>query len=445
MTEQAVALRPEKAGEIMEAVIARGDLAKLDPGERAKYYTRVCESMGLNPLTKPFDYITLNGKLTLYALKTATDQLRKIYGVSVVDMTEKREGDLIVVTVKVQDATGRTDMAKGALTLKGLQGEALANGIMKAETKAKRRATLSICGLGFLDETEVETIPQARVLKKDHRADYHTMLAELDHTLTPHEWAYKNMERVSALPPDWQRSIQSVVERKSDEISAGLPATPSGEIIADAWGDKQGDGLRTATQVHAPEPPAEIWDAESSPEIDSAWEKLGPIKQAGTLCKDKEFWRFLSTKGAPITNVDQAVDYVHIACRVASRRELATNDEAAKLWRALVADYRAWQREPAVIDQPTPRRQPPADQDAALAEGAPAGLTPRLTAGAPEETDSERLARLDHELSVAADKGWQALSDYWATVSDEDGVILGAALKRHERRALAVDKARAGA
>src|SRR5262245_50431148 len=78
------ALTSEKAGEIMEAVIARGDIAKLDPAERAKYYTRVCESMGLNPLTKPFEYITLNGKLTLYALKTATDQLRKIYGVSVI-------------------------------------------------------------------------------------------------------------------------------------------------------------------------------------------------------------------------------------------------------------------------------------------------------------------------------------------------------------------------
>jgi hypothetical protein len=33
---------------------------------------------------------------------------------------------------------------------------------MKATTKAKRRATLSICGLGWLDETEVETIPHAR-------------------------------------------------------------------------------------------------------------------------------------------------------------------------------------------------------------------------------------------------------------------------------------------
>jgi hypothetical protein len=32
---------------------------------------------------------------------------------------------------------------------------------MKAETKAKRRVTLSICGLGLLDETEIETIPGA--------------------------------------------------------------------------------------------------------------------------------------------------------------------------------------------------------------------------------------------------------------------------------------------
>jgi hypothetical protein len=31
---------------------------------------------------------------------------------------------------------------------------------MKAETKAKRRVTLSIAGLGWLDETELETMPQ---------------------------------------------------------------------------------------------------------------------------------------------------------------------------------------------------------------------------------------------------------------------------------------------
>ena len=46
----------------------------------------------------------------------------------------------------------------GAVPIAGLKGEEFANALMKAETKAKRRATLSICGLGVLDETEVETI-----------------------------------------------------------------------------------------------------------------------------------------------------------------------------------------------------------------------------------------------------------------------------------------------
>jgi hypothetical protein len=50
-------------------------------------------------------------------------------------------------------------MAKGAVNINGLRGEALANALMKAETKAKRRATLSLCGLGMLDETEVSDIP----------------------------------------------------------------------------------------------------------------------------------------------------------------------------------------------------------------------------------------------------------------------------------------------
>jgi len=44
-----------------------------------------------------------------------------------------------------------------------LKGDALANALMKCETKAKRRVTLSLAGLGWLDETELETIPGIRV------------------------------------------------------------------------------------------------------------------------------------------------------------------------------------------------------------------------------------------------------------------------------------------
>lgn len=159
--KQEVALAKDTAA-IVENVIINGDLSQLSAPERIAYYHRVCESAGLNPLMKPFEYLKLNGKLVLYALRSATDQLRAIHGISVVEMTDAERYGLYAVTVKVQDKDGRTDMATGAVRIDGLAGDAAANAVMKAETKAKRRATLSLCGLGLLDETEVETIPGAQ-------------------------------------------------------------------------------------------------------------------------------------------------------------------------------------------------------------------------------------------------------------------------------------------
>jgi hypothetical protein len=150
---------PAKA-DIMNSVITKGDLSELTPEERVRYYGEVCDSVGLNPLTKPFEYITLNNKLTLYALRNCTDQLRTLHGVSVVELAESEREGIFIVTAKVTNRQGRTDMAKGAVAIANLKGDVLANALMKCETKAKRRATLSICGLGFvLDETEIADIP----------------------------------------------------------------------------------------------------------------------------------------------------------------------------------------------------------------------------------------------------------------------------------------------
>ena len=147
----------------MEAVVMNGDLSKLNAGERVAFLFRVCESLGLNPLTRPFDFINLNGKLTFYARKDATEQLRTLRNVSITRLDRERTDDLYIVTATAVDGSGRTDIATGAVPLGSLRGEALANAIMKAETKAKRRVTLSICGLGMLDESEIESIPGARV------------------------------------------------------------------------------------------------------------------------------------------------------------------------------------------------------------------------------------------------------------------------------------------
>ena len=146
-------------GAQIERVLVTGDLASLTAEQRVTYYNTVCESVGLNPLTRPFDYITLNGKLTLYARRDCTDQLRKIHQVSIkITARETLDGDVYVVTAQATDRTGRADESTGAVPMAGLKGEARANAIMKAETKAKRRVTLSVCGLGMLDENEVESI-----------------------------------------------------------------------------------------------------------------------------------------------------------------------------------------------------------------------------------------------------------------------------------------------
>lgn len=152
----------QSGADTLEQVLMTGDLKALSPEQRVTYYNRVCESVGLNPLTRPFDYLTLNNRLILYARKDAADQLRNLRGVSITDIKTDITDDLIVVTVKAENVGGRTDTDLGVVTLTGLKGDAKANAIMKAITKAKRRVTLSICGLGWLDETEVETIPEAR-------------------------------------------------------------------------------------------------------------------------------------------------------------------------------------------------------------------------------------------------------------------------------------------
>ncbi len=147
----------------VERVLIGGDLSKLSEAERLGYYKTVCESLGLNPLTQPFKYINLSGKLTLYATKDATEQLRKIHGVSIERLEKELRDDLYIVTAYAKDATGRMDASTGVVPLGSLKGENLANALMKGETKAKRRVTLSICGLGMLDETEIESISDAKV------------------------------------------------------------------------------------------------------------------------------------------------------------------------------------------------------------------------------------------------------------------------------------------
>lgn len=140
------------------------DLSKLTPEQRNTYYLRVCNSLGLNPLTRPFQYIVLNGRLTLYATRNATDQLCAIHNISTIILDEKTitvetgSNAVQLYIVKCKAFTKeRETTATGVVVLTGT-AEQIANAMMRAETKAKRRAVLSLVGLSFLDETELDTL-----------------------------------------------------------------------------------------------------------------------------------------------------------------------------------------------------------------------------------------------------------------------------------------------
>lgn len=158
------AVVPARAGDLIEAVVARGNLRDLNAAQRAEWYVHVCTSVGVNPLTRPFEYVELSGKLVLYATRACADQLRAKHGISitVLEQVVSQEDQLAIVRVRGTTPEGRHDEEVGIVSVAGLRGEALANARLKALTKAKRRVTLALVGLGMLDETEVDAIPQAR-------------------------------------------------------------------------------------------------------------------------------------------------------------------------------------------------------------------------------------------------------------------------------------------
>lgn len=144
---------------VIESLVLRGDLSGLAPQDRARFYVQMCENLGLNPNAQPFAFLRLNGKEVLYATRGATDQLAAIHrinreiidGPKVIDLAGTK---LVYAVCRATHPNGRIETATATVPLIDPM-----NVLMKAETKAKRRATLSMLGLGLLDEIELDTIP----------------------------------------------------------------------------------------------------------------------------------------------------------------------------------------------------------------------------------------------------------------------------------------------
>jgi len=211
------------------------------------YYKRVCDSLGLNPLTMPFSYILFrefdggSAKLSLYANKSCTEQLRKIHGVSVIPpLRRSRTADIVTVEADVKDKTGRTDSASGSVPLYKIKdgkridfdGKDLCNAEMKCETKAKRRATLSICGLAFLDESELDTMEVVGGVTRDGRIYYHEG-QEPQYRRGSHEASQKVLEAKLAgeMPLNTPEGPKAPPEPPAKPPSpSGKPPAKSGKI-----------------------------------------------------------------------------------------------------------------------------------------------------------------------------------------------------------------------
>jgi hypothetical protein len=156
---------------VIHSLIINGDLASLSQEQKIQYYKSVCERVGLDFTAKPFEIIRLQGREVLYLTRSGAQQLNQLHSVShtITGRELIDEAGVYQVTARASTPDGRYTDSIGAVSISGLKGDAYANAIMKAETKAKRRSTLDLLGLGLLDETEVETIKQDNVLLDKER------------------------------------------------------------------------------------------------------------------------------------------------------------------------------------------------------------------------------------------------------------------------------------
>ncbi len=210
---------------LVERVVIHGDLAKLSPEERSRYYLATCASLGLNPHTQPFGLLTFQGKMILYAKKDCAEQLRRRDRLSVELVHRETIEGVYVVTARASSRDGRHDEATGAVAIGGLKGDALANAFMRAETKAKRRVTLSICGLGVLDESEVDTMAGAEISPAPALLEAGARQAEAEQKALPAPKKNGSKSPHPAPDPTWER----VVADEADELRDLLTQTGTKE------------------------------------------------------------------------------------------------------------------------------------------------------------------------------------------------------------------------
>lgn len=155
-TSMVVADREAAAGALAH-VLGTGDLYQLSNEQRVAHYLTLCESLSLNALSRPFQWIEFQETndsppvLTLYFKPAGAAQMLRNHHVSVRYSRKDIVGELFVCEVEGRTPDGRVGTASKYVPLTGrfgrLTGKHLANAFMSAESGALRRLALAMFGL----------------------------------------------------------------------------------------------------------------------------------------------------------------------------------------------------------------------------------------------------------------------------------------------------------
>ncbi len=230
----------------LESLVLRGDISGLTADQKVQHYLGMCRILGLDAATQPLAYLRLSGKEVLYVTRGATDRLAAMHGLNREIIDGPRVMDLagtklVYAVCRATLPGGRYETATATVPLTDP-----VNVLMKAETKAKRRATLAILGLGLLDETEVDSIPGAQTVEPAPArplVDLAHALSAIDEaetceaTVTAYRAAQDSLRRVVSLDaPEAAEPLASLLAAAVERMTAlglSLPASKARAVVAD--------------------------------------------------------------------------------------------------------------------------------------------------------------------------------------------------------------------
>jgi hypothetical protein len=239
-----VAIRdPIPISSAIEKAVLHGDLAGLSVDERLQYHRARCRAAGFNELARPFAYIRVRGeknqpdRLVLYCLREGAEQLNQMHGIthSVTGIVVNEKGGTIEVTCQAQTRDGRSTFDMGCVGIQGLTGKDLAVAKMKAVTIAKRRATLSLCGLGdMMDASELENVRTSSTnadngeqIKPDNGTGHGPGMYESE------ERATKFLELIDAMLQRLDAAWADRWQSKQDKLPSKFPTSYCNQIQLD--------------------------------------------------------------------------------------------------------------------------------------------------------------------------------------------------------------------